>query len=560
MGVSAASMDSFSLKLSRHDDHNIEIKTVLELESNRFSGATEIFLFLPKSVQVSSWSRDTLFNDFRVRTRLSVPVRTMAGQTALQNTISHIATLSHENQNNEAFLLPDESMTEAAMRLASVVTETLKVYSRDHKKKIFLAHSLLAGSVDVANAVDQILESIQAVGDWMAELRMVVRNGRLLEIPLFRLLDEYLSYLFIQYVGELHRERDKEKARKEPHSGSEGSWQAFELVLSALQAKEVLHRKGCGYAILAGSSENEREAHLVRISQLKKYFQSTMFLDVAKQQRGKKISEPAAAVAAGLAALWAAFFQTLHKPELAGIGFKGVFLLGSGVVAYVLKDRIKDWAKQFLTKKAGRLFPDMEQVLMVDDEPIGTTQEWFSVASSKHLPKALRDLRHRKALSEVEQRLPEDVVKYRIDQDLRAVDRVRMGSAWAIQQMVRINLERYLRNMDDAYKEVAALADNGSLEPTRCHRAYYFYVVIRPRYLREATGYNGRFPMFPRRDGQEVPTPRKSLPCGHGQTRRQPHRIGLKGTAFLFGLGFGTEKEGRTFSVFLLVRFGGGVP
>ncbi|MCB0370303.1 MAG: hypothetical protein KDD45_12985, partial [Bdellovibrionales bacterium] len=44
------------LSLKRHDDHNLELKSLLHFDSGNIEGSVDIFLFLPPNVQAKALS------------------------------------------------------------------------------------------------------------------------------------------------------------------------------------------------------------------------------------------------------------------------------------------------------------------------------------------------------------------------------------------------------------------------------------------------------------------------------------------------------------------------
>lgn len=467
-------MNRFFVKLSRHDDHNIEIKSIVEVGEPRFSGTTDVFVFVPRSVHLKSWKKDEVLGDFRSRARLAVPVAIDSGRAALARAVAQVRMASVPSAPDDgagslggqpqAGGQPSD-VQQAAGRLAAVMSETLHGYSRRHREELRLLRAPGAGEAS-GRAYEAIAEAALRVGDLLAEVRGVIREVGLAELAVFRLLDEYVSHLFIQYLGKLRVELDR---------GRGDGRLCIEKALATLQAAELEHRRRHGFPLDLGESLGDREAHLVRISQLKKFFQSTLFLDVSPQPVNSRISETGAATAAGLAAVWMAFFQRNFDPGSAAV-------VSSGVFAYILKDRIKEWVKKVVARGASRIFADIDQRLLVEDRQIGITKEWLSFESARDLPGDVLALRERGRLSEVEGRLPEDVIHYRIFQDVRDSARAREGNAWALQETLRVNFDRYLKNMDDPYKNVAALDATGRLVTASCHRVYHFYIVIRPRY------------------------------------------------------------------------------
>jgi hypothetical protein len=133
--------------------------------------------------------------------------------------------------------------------------------------------------------------------------------------------------------------------------------------------------------------------------------------------------------------------------------------------------------------------PDFEQQLMANDRKIGRVKEWFRLRSAAELPEPIKELRKFASSHEMEKRLPEDVVHCRKIQELGAsvrVDasnnRMKKGdvtSTRSLHENTRINIERYLKHMDDPFKELTDLDVDGRFCQSLSHRVYHFYLCVK---------------------------------------------------------------------------------
>ena len=208
-----------------------------------------------------------------------------------------------------------------------------------------------------------------------------------------------------------------------------------------------------------------------------------MFIDVTREASQKRVNESAAAVGAACAALWAGVCQQFSGGQMGNLAFKGSFVLAFGVVTYVMKDRLKEWARKVLHKKAAKWMPDLELKLFAGKEKIGSIREWFRFKTIDAIPAEIRQMRNDSCHSEIERGLPEDIFYFRKSQLTRSVPSHVPGSdgtqAWAIQDNVRINIERYLKHMADPFKELTYLDDSGTIRFCQSHRVYHFYLGLK---------------------------------------------------------------------------------
>src|SRR5262249_31577720 len=159
---------------------------------------------------------------------------------------------------------------------------------------------------------------------------------------------EYVDHVYIQFLGKLSSEFQKFQEPNRLLGRESVGPREFRATLDSLVAEIIRHpaREVC----LSPHDENH-ELHLHRMSQLKKIFQSDMFVEVSSKEVIKRLKEPVAAIAAGMAAIWATFFQFMATPKAAKLGFSGVIVFCVGIIAYIMKDRIKDQGRALITKK-----------------------------------------------------------------------------------------------------------------------------------------------------------------------------------------------------------------
>src|SRR5690606_1101166 len=110
--------------------------------------------------------------------------------------------------------------------------------------------------------------------------------------------------------------------------------------------------------------------------------------------------------------------------------------------------------------------PDYQIHLQAEGNPIGKTEEWIRLTRPEKLQPAARQLRTEAASDVLAARLPEDVLHYKKEQRLLPLEKRRLGQRFAIQDNIRLNVERYLKYMDDPVKELAVLDSDGNIRRT----------------------------------------------------------------------------------------------
>lgn len=500
------------MQISRHDHHNLEIKSVIEFARIPQKITTEVFLYFPRSFEIGLVGKPELAKDFRTRLRLSMP--TQVGYEDENFNIA-LAELKRANSRYELETIANKAMgqeipsdlrdeiLEASKDLAAIVAERLKRFSGEHGRQFFVSQSLLANSASRSIGFDQFDKNLQGVRRKVEALRESMRvrteEGRQLN----SLLDEYASQLYVQYLGAVAKEFNQYESahiteRTEPtgprefndttsgstidgDAGCESARRRARQTLQALQEDEALYRKNRCWSFDT-ETDLEREQHLIRLSQLKKFFQSKTFVDVAKTQAAQRVNESTALIGTAIAAVTAAILEQFGRKNVATLASQGLLVVGLGVILYVLRDRMKDWARVKLQEKAMVLIPDFETVLVANQKRFGVSREWLQIQQSKSVEPAVTEARHAESVIDRSLRLPEDVLYLRrvffLDPGFDAQDQTR-----SLHENVRLNLDRHLKFMDDPFKDLTDLEADGSIVFSRSHRVYHFHMVTRTALL-----------------------------------------------------------------------------
>ena len=471
-------------RLSRHDHHSFEIKAWVEPGSGDYETELDMFLFVPSSFQIARWNKGDLSRDFRSRVRLALPSRgdetegaNRAAQEVLANArrlLDHITSLSDPGAV--------EQTTEDYKQVGGMISELLKHRASTHRRRFVMAHSLSIPVEQRGPELRRLLLEVDQTADLLQSLRRKLTELSALCDPILPLLDEYISNFYVQYLGKLRNAmvqidpQARERALCETYLAA---WEAFEARLTSLQKIEATYRLKFPARIEQAQSASEQEHSVVRLSQLKKFFQSRMFVDVSLHSPSNRFVEYTAIAGTAVAGLCWALVQFLNRPDLIQTTNHGFFVIGFAVLAYVLRDRIKDRAKVSLHKRVQKWLPDFDQQLLAGGNVIGSIREWFHLQPKQALPQAVRDLRHQACQAELDRSVVEDVLH------LRKVFTVHPQAAreagWALQENTRVNIERYLKHMDDPIKELSMLDTTGELTRFRSRRVYHFHVALELR-------------------------------------------------------------------------------
>lgn len=473
---------SSSISVSRHDDHNIEIKSIIELKDQPQRVSTEVYLFFPKNFEIDAIGKTELQKDLRTRLRLSLPVEERFDDQDFKAALEELRIcqkrLEAESSSGSVTAASRDASLEASRDVASIAAERLKKLSREHGSQFFLSQSLIAQAESRPLGFENFILNLEHVRETVCLIRKASEcdsdDGR----SIAQLLDEYLSQLYVQYMSAISREFDRHDSAKHTLSTElKRISREAKKKLIELQESEAQHRKFRGMNFQF-RSELDREQHLIRLSQLKKFFQMKSFIDVTKKPAVKRVTESTALIGTAIAGISAAVLEQWGRKTIADFASQGLILVSLGVILYVLRDRMKDWARSILQQKAMSFIPDFETVLDTGVRKIGISREWLQILQSNSIPSEISQVRHNASVLEPRLRLPEDALLARRVFYLSPAKR-EPGEPRALHENVRINLDRHLKHMDDPFKEFTDLEANGRLKIAKSHRVYHFTMVIR---------------------------------------------------------------------------------
>lgn len=478
--------------VTRHDHHNIEIKTVSDLSASASLVETDIYLFVPRSFELRSVGKADLLKDFRSRMRLALPVQGEQGATALAAGIRSVKSSIMRLESSEAYgetvsglnHPTCDQLLEATKDLCAVIAETLKHGAATHTRQYFLSHTLLATPGTCTHGLETLALQVNSMHQMVERVRESIHTNSSAAANVLGIFDEYISQLYVQYLGTIRGEFAKIGTPKAVADALEyeSARSKLESLLNHLQEKEAAHRVKFGGPSPEKESDLDREKRLVRLSQLKKFFQSKTFIDISREQAAKKVSESTAAAGTAAAGIFAALLERFSRPEVVDVAFQGLFVLSFGVIVYVLRDRLKDWAKAAFHEKALKFLPDFQQQLMAKEKKIGVVKEWFSILSRSSLPSEIRSLRDSASENEMEKWIPEDIFLCRKIQKVHSALLATSGHlqhSKSLHEYVRVNFERYLKHMDDPFKDFTDLDPSGRFLQSRSHRVYHFYLCVK---------------------------------------------------------------------------------
>lgn len=474
-------------RITVHDRRHFELKLEYEPEEREehTTYLVEAYVCLPGSLNVTEETvpRDTLYADILNYIRLKTPEQSwIALATAPGSPLVRAAEeLRAVEQGGPTARFRYETKLFACVfrvAVADLVDELAKALGRK------------PGRPEVEDVGARFDAAIADIRPLLAKFRALRPRVDRTEVAqdariAFYLADEWASVSFEQRLRRLIVRLSRGDV------APEAAEEARELKSRALNVilEEERHRHGCDYrSILDPATDNER--YVSRAGLLKKYCSSALFLTIDRRGAPRRWLELAFATAAGLAMATTLIVTFWAQARYAKVSFQ---LFGILVIAYMLKDRVKELARQrFATALQRRLWD--RRVLISDPvgEKLGQLREKIRYEESEALPKEARQIRRLgkdDAELEAEEELRETIIHYKKQIELQPSDYfLRRGGGGGVTDIVRFNVERWLRDMDERYESIEFMdRTTGTLSTIRAAKVYKVDVVFRFQVTEEET-------------------------------------------------------------------------
>jgi hypothetical protein len=463
-----------------HDKYQIEIKLDYSLdEGKKTTYQVSTYIFIPPSLGINknTYSKEDFYRDIQNYIRLKTP--TLILREFIEYPASPLNTIQYIT--NQPAWVHDASQTERLVNNFKLLSAMLKSSTREHfsliYKRIEEATPNSKIHLIILNLVEEFLSETEKI---TAKYRSLYPCFNLPNIPervftAYALTDESLSLLIEESSVEMFQivERYLKKRDKS----------LFLQKLAEREQAETKHRKSMGYtSILVEGDDNED--YLFRVSALKKYASSVLFLSTAMRREGTAMEHLLYSIAAGISMIFATviafYFQYIY----------GVFtfpLFIALVVGYMFKDRIKEIGRGMLSTYLRNILNDRRTVLKTQDgkHKLGILKEKVCFISEEDVPRLVLKARNRDNITDLaNEGQGEHIIRYSKEIVLftNAFKQVFIDAPQitGINDILRYDIRAYLRKMDEPV-QLKSYLDGEQLKTMSCHKIYRLNIVSRYR-------------------------------------------------------------------------------
>ena len=465
--------------IRKHDDHQFEVKVAYPLQRQAAADryALDMFIFLPREFGVNSASCpvDEFFEDLSSYTRFKTPALSIEEVNDAKNRLSPLTRVQYQLESSRQSGQWDQMYLRYELR---VLANVVRVQVREGAAAIRLRARDRASpdrQRTVEAAIDHLLEGLTTTLRRFRELRGAFENPS--APPEMRAVceavDEHMSNETERLLLQLMRFLRKEAA----DLNLQAPWRRLAAVVSG----ETAHRRACGYPTVVARDARRNEYFLRRVGLLKKFCVGALSLSEEPLPAVGRARQALYAVAAAVAMAF-----TVLAAWLVGRFYPTNSLIFALVAigAYAFKDRIKDFLRDF----SGRLLPmwTSDRSIRLTDPQYGmevgrTRENLFWLDRARLSEDILKARQYRDRLEQAVAEPTEVILHYAKKVRIRTPRIYESHErSVAIDEILRMQLSRWLKRMDDPEKRLLKLRRGGDgVAGIPAARVYDVNLVIR---------------------------------------------------------------------------------
>jgi hypothetical protein len=473
--------------IRKHDDHQFEVKVAYPLQREAAADryALDMFIFLPYQLGVNSatCSADEFFEDLSSYTRFKTPQLSFEQVNDAQNGLSPLTRVQRRLESSRQSGQWDQMHLRYELR---VLANVVRVQVREGAAAVRLQVRDRASpdrQRDVTSAIDHLLNGLTTTLRRLRELRGAFEDP---SAPpemraVYEAVDEHISNETEKLLLQLMKFLQKRAADLDLHA----PWQRLTTVITS----EADCRRVRGYPTLVSRDARRNEYFLYRTGLLRKFCAGVLFLSEEQLPAVGRARQALYAVAAAVAmafAILAAWLVGRFYPT------NSLIFALAAIVAYAFKDRIK----AFLQGLGGRVLPRWtsdRSIRLADPQygmEVGRTRENLYWLDRARLPEDILKVRQfRDPLDQAVNEPTEVVLHYAKKVRLRT-QRIYTSHqrSIAIDEILRMQVSRWLERMDDPVKRLLKLRRGGDrVSSISALRVYNVNLVIRLTSFRDGS-------------------------------------------------------------------------
>ena len=312
-------------------------------------------------------------------------------------------------------------------------------------------------------SVEETEAFLQTVNKLLEEFRKIKSSQENSDhlVQLLDKLDEYLTVVTAFCLRDL-----SEVCIGEPRNKILSFWQ------------EVEKYRASRFPVESIEGESKESAFLMRWSFLKKFVQSSLFLDIRYKQGAPLLTHSIYGSAAALSMLFATVVAFFYQDRYGSLSQNLFFAL---MIAYIFKDRFKEIVRDWLSNVIFRRWiPDRRLFIFLGKKKVGCAKENFDFVSLNELPISNKDILQEDARLLSDCFRQSKLTPYACDSIFRYSREITLSASEfpdeaCLIDIIRFNISEFLHNLGATSEGLPFFCDNGkSPKGEKLYNIYLF--------------------------------------------------------------------------------------
>ncbi len=453
-------------KVKLHDKFSAELKLGFYARKQKIKNnfTLNIWMFIPASLDINrfTYSKENFYKDLKSNIRLITPTYILREIVDGENTVL-------QQLKNAFILLASEPTSVHKAQYENQIKMFLSILKSSLREDVI--HTISSDDKDIDNQVENYLKYINKIAIEYRALYHLINVTSLDDSILehFKFGDEFLTNV-IEF--QTFRLMD---GLKDKHHESFLKWK--KPLLSSIE-EELRYKKEKGYDVVKKDNLKKNSVIVFKLSMLKKYVESHLFLDIDKQKDGQLAEQLLFSVAAGISMIFATFVAFYYQQKYGN--FTMPFFLAL-VISYILKDRIKEFFRFYLAHKVSSKYYDYKIDMSLNQSKIGWIKESMDFIPEQNIPPNILLKRNRSAIIEATNRSgSEQVLLYRSKMylDRQKLDQTSSYFINGVNSIIRFNVTSFIRNMDNLEFPLYYPDSDDGFVIVKGEKFYYLNLVV----------------------------------------------------------------------------------
>jgi hypothetical protein len=455
-------------RIRTHDEYSVEFKIGFltsnkDKDDNIFKINT--WMFLPNGLDVNpfTYRKEAFYSDIKSNVRLITPRYTLPEILQIDKGPFPRLEKAIKNYLEKPGQIPAESYAYQIKMFVCIMKSALRENAfriirkrNDERKTINLIEEFVSNVTEINRRFRAIRNEILKNDCFAKELKEYFLFG-----------DEYLGIITenaICHLLEIFQGKDL-FAKVEP-------------VLKKLINEEHRNKQEMNYDIPSEQDEKSNSLLLIKRSLLKKFMESDLYLQRIKKTDGAFAREFYYSIAAGVAMIFATIISFAATLRL-GNFTSSLFLVL--VISYMLKDRIKDFARYYFSSRLDQKYFDWKWDVSIRNRKIGVIKEAFDFISAEKVPEEILQLRNKTPLVKAENEVyDEKVILYRkrVSLSRKELEEYKEYHLLGINNIIRMNLMSFTKQMDNPFLPIYLPDETNGYRSIMAQRVYALHFIL----------------------------------------------------------------------------------